>query len=143
MAVRRGGPPHQWAHRLSALPASGAAETLGRESPAIGLGFAEEAEEAAAAAVELAIEDRLERRMEREARHVLFDETPRSPLSVSDSRLWTRTAHRGSTSPRSSGLGTERRGWSWPRSERVHECVSSTHESHSVSERLRHVLPRV
>ena len=83
--------------------------------------------------------------MEREARHVLFDDLQRlwsdtlfaaerlaetvRPGPTDDSRPvdrsieapclvgWTRTTHRGSTSPRSSGLRTERRGWSWPTSE--------------------------
>ena len=41
------------------------------------LSSTEEAEEAAAAAVELAIEERLERRTDREARHVLFDDLQR------------------------------------------------------------------
>ena len=67
----------EMAHRLSALPPSGAAAALSSDSPAMELSSTEEAEEAAAAAVELAIEERLERRTEREARHVLFDDLQR------------------------------------------------------------------
>jgi hypothetical protein len=65
------------AHRLSALPASGAAEALSMDSPAVGAVGPSSAEEAAAAAVESAIDERLERRMEREARYALFDDLQR------------------------------------------------------------------
>ena len=58
------------------------------------------------------------------------------------SRPWrTRTTRRCSTSLRQSGLRTERRGWSFPTSERVHERVLPLVViCESLRERLRPVL---